>query len=282
MNKRKEETRMTKKHPMHHDRLATLLIGATLAFAVPATAFAQTEARADADAWQFELTPDLFAANLKGTVGTSHVTAKIDLSFSDALDVLEAGFMALFEARKGPWTFAFETVYMKLGEVPAKSWQGPLGSTNTGSLDATMAMQLYQPSVGYRVLNEQTKVDVIGAVRYTRLDTDLNLVVTTGSPLLPDGSRSISGKQNWWDPVIGVRVLHPLNEEWTLVGYADVGGFGAGSDITYQFLGGVNWQFSKSVSAKFGYRYLYQDYVNDDFVWDMAASGFYLGFGFRF
>jgi opacity protein-like surface antigen len=132
------------------------------------------------------------------------------------------------------------------------------------------------------VLNEQTKVDVIGAVRYTRLDTDLNLVVTTGSPLLPDGSRSISGKQNWWDPVIGVRVLHPLNEEWTLVGYADVGGFGAGSDITYQFLGGVNWQFSKSVSAKFGYRYLYQDYVNDDFVWDMAASGFYLGFGFRF
>jgi opacity protein-like surface antigen len=132
------------------------------------------------------------------------------------------------------------------------------------------------------VLEEHTKVDVIGAARYTQLDADLNLVVTTGSPLLPGGSNSISGTKNWWDPVIGARVLRPLSDSWTLVGYADFGGFGAGSDSTYQLLAGVNWQFSKSVNAKAGYRYLYQDYKDGNFVWDMNSSGYYLGAGFKF
>ena len=142
--------------------------------------------------------------------------------------------------------------------------------------------QLYQLTAGYRVLDEHTRVDVLGAARYRQLDTTLNLVATTGSPLLPDGSYSISGTENWWDPVIGARVLVPLAEAWTLVGYADIGGFGVGSDRTYQLLAGVNWQFAKSVSAKAGYRYLYQDYQNDNFVWDMKSSGYYLGAGFKF
>jgi opacity protein-like surface antigen len=51
----------------------------------------------------------------------------------------------------------------------------------------------------------------------------------------------------------------------SLVGYADIGGFGAGSDLTYQLLVGVNWQFAKSATAKAGYRYLYQDYEHDGF-----------------
>jgi opacity protein-like surface antigen len=126
------------------------------------------------------------------------------------------------------------------------------------------------------------KVDVIGAARSTRLDTKLDLALTTGAPLLPDGSRSVSGRETWWDPLIGVRVLVPFAEKWTAVGYADIGGFGVGSDITYQLLAGVNWQFSKSVSAKLGYRYLYQDYEHNGFIWDMTANGFYLGAGFQF
>jgi opacity protein-like surface antigen len=173
-------------------------------------------------------------------------------------------------------------VYFKLKGEGADSWQGPLGNISTGSLEATVTEQLYQLTAGYRVLDERTKVDVLGAARYTQLDTALSLAVTTGSPLLPDGSRSVNARESWWDPVIGVRVLVPIAEAWTLVGYADIGGFGVGSDLTYQLLAGVNWQFAKSATAKAGYRYIYQDYKNNGFVWDMTASGFYLGAGFRF
>jgi hypothetical protein len=74
----------------------------------------------------------------------------------------------------------------------------------------------------------------------------------------------------------------PLAERWSFVGYADVGGFGVGSDVTYQTIVGVNWQLSKTFATKFGYRYMYQDYAKDNFVWDMAAHGFYLGLGIGF
>ena len=287
---------MTIRHTTHHDCFAAILLGSTLALAVPVSAATDTPATntpaatdtsaasqaapySDADKWQFEITPYLFAAGMNGKTGISSVTANVDMSFDDILNNLDQGLMALFEARKGPWTYGLEGVYFKLKNEGAKSWQGPLGNTGTGSLEATMTEQLYGLTVGYRVLDEHTKVDVIGAARYTQLDAELNLV-TTG-PLVP-GSNSISGTENWWDPVIGARVLQPLFDAWTLVGYADFGGFGVGSDRTYQLLAGVNWQFAKSVNAKAGYRYLYQDYQNDNFVWDITSSGYYLGAGFKF
>lgn len=239
-------------------------------------------ARGDADKWQFELTPYMFGAGLNGTTGFRGVTTDVDMSFGDVLNNLDSGFMGLGEARKGRWSFAFEGVYIKLKGEETKSWDGPLGNTGTGTLEATVTEQMYQFSVANRVVDDNMKVDLIGAARYTGIDSDLDLVLTTGSPLLPDGSRSISDSQAWWDPVIGVRALKPLGEKFSLVWYADVGGFGVGSDLTFQLLAGLNWQFAKHVSAKIGYRYLYQDYENDGFVWDMASSGFYFGMGFKF
>jgi len=273
---------MTIRHTTHRSRYAAIVLGTTLTLVLPAPAAAQTAAGSDTDAWQFELTPYILGAGLNGTTGIGSVTAHVDVSFSDLLENLDSGFMALFEARKGRWTFGAEGIYFKLKGEGTDSWRGPLGSSGTGTLEATVTEQLYQLTAGYRVLDDRTKVDVLGAARYTQLDTELNLAVTTGSPLLPDGSRSVSGTESWWDPVIGVRVLVPLAEAWTLVGYADIGGFGVGSELTYQLLAGVNWQFAKSVVAKAGYRYFYQDYENNGLVWDMTASGFYLGAGFRF
>jgi opacity protein-like surface antigen len=249
-------------------------------------AVTQTAENSNANHWQYEITPYLFGAGLDGKVGVStrigDVTADVDASFSDILENLDSGFMALFEARKGKWMYVFEGVYFKLKDERASSWQGPLGNTNTGSLDATVTEQIYQLTVGYRALDDRTKVDVLGAARYTQLDVDLNLAFTTGADLLPDGSRGTSKTQSWWDPVIGVRVLRPFAEAWTFVGYADIGGFGVGSDLTYQLLAGVNWQFANRWTAKAGYRHLYQDYDDNGFIWGMTSSGLYLGAGFRF
>lgn len=260
--------------PLYLAVIATMLAGAVTH---PSQAATSTT-----EAWQFEFTPYLFGAGLEGATGVGFVTADVDASFGDILENLDSGFMAMFEARKGPWVLALDGVYFNLKDQKTSSWQGPGGiGTATGVLEAGMTEQVYQLAVGYRVLDDQTRLDVIGAGRYTRLDTDLDLVVTTG-PVFPDGTRSLSASESWWDPVIGIRVLVPLAERWTFVGYADVGGFGVGSDITYQAIAGVNWQFAQSWLAKAGYRYFYQDYQDNGFVWDMAAHGFYLGVGFRF
>ena len=82
--------------------------------------------------------------------------------------------------------------------------------------------------------------------------------------------------------MIGARVTLPVAERWSAMLYGDVGGFGAGSDLAYQRIAGVNWQFSEHLSAKAGYRYVFQDYEKNGFVWKMAAYGPYLGVGIRF
>jgi opacity protein-like surface antigen len=237
---------------------------------------------APGDAWQFEVTPYIFGAALEGTTGVNRVTADVDLGFDEILDNLDSGFMAMFEARKGPWGFGLDGVYFRLQDEQTGSWQGPGGiGSATGDLEASMTEQIYQLAVMYRLLNESTRLDLIGAARYTQLDTDLDLVVTTG-PLLPGGTRDLSASESWWDPVIGIRVIAPFAEQWSFVGYADIGGYGDGSDITYQLIAGANWQFADAFTAKAGYRYYYQDYEDNGFVWDMAAQGAYLGLGFIF
>jgi hypothetical protein len=238
-------------------------------------------AGSDSDAWQFEITPYLFASGLEGTAGVQGVTANIDMSFGDIFENLDSGFLALFEARKRRWIFGLDTIYMKLKVDGNRSWQGPLGNGNSAALDVTMTQQMYQPFVGYRLLDERTKLDLIAGARYTQLDLKFALSVPTGSPLLPDGSRGKSGSESWWDPIVGVRVVTPIADNWSFVGYADVGG-GGGSDSTYQLLAGVNWQFAKDFSGKFGYRYLVADYENDGLVWDMKSSGLYTGLGIAF
>jgi hypothetical protein len=246
-------------------------------FAMPALADSEN---ADMNAWQFELTPYLFAAGMDGTAGIRGVSADIDMSFSDIWDRLDSAFMLYFTAQKGDWIYALDAIYFKVADEAVASWQGPLGNSSTAQLNADMTQQAYALSIGRRVLNEQTKVDVMGVARYTSLDTDLKLVLVTGTDLLPDGSRSVGRKESWWDAAIVVRLLTPIAEKWDFVAYADIGA--GGSDLTYQLLAGVNWQFGKTFSAKFGYRYFYQDYQKDDFKWDMTTSGVYAGLGIKF
>jgi opacity protein-like surface antigen len=238
-------------------------------------------ADADEDRLQVELTPYAFAAGLYGKTGTQRVLADLNMGFDDILENLQAGFMGTVELRRGRWGFALDGLYFELGDQRANSWQGPAGiGSATGELDVTATMQMYQLSGAYRV-GDGVPIDLIAGARYTQIDTDLNLAATSGG-VLPGGTRSLSANQNWWDPVIGVRVAVPFAQRWSVLLYGDVGGFGVGSDLTYQGIAGVNWQFSKHFSAKAGYRYLYQDYAKDGFVWDMAAHGPYLGLGIRF
>jgi opacity protein-like surface antigen len=233
------------------------------------------------DRWQFELTPYLFASGLYGTTGTQSVEADVEMEFDDILEQLEMGLMGTLEMRRGRWGILFDALYFELGGERSSSWQGPLGiGSATGQLDVTTTMQMYQLAAAYR-FGEGVTVDLVGAARYTELDTELNLVVTTGG-LLPGGTRSLSADESWWDPVVGARVLIPFAQHWAVVLYGDIGGFGVGSDLTYQAIAGVDWQFSKHFAAKAGYRYLHQDLEDGGFVWDMAAHGPYLGLGIRF
>lgn len=237
---------------------------------------------AESDSWQFEATPFLFAAGLDGTVGVHGIDSNVDASFSDITDNLNSGFMGLFTANKGSWTFGLEGVYMKLSDESSKNVTGRFGHvTVDGALSVTSKLYVYQGSVAYRVLDDTTAVDLVGALRYTKLETDAQVALsTTPGIVFPGGAGSASDSDSWTDAVVGLRALHPLNEQWSLLGYADLGG--GGSDRTYQFMVGANWNFASNFIAKAGYRQLYWDYKDGGTTWDKTARGPYLGLGIRF
>lgn len=251
------------------------LSGVMLAFAGPFDSLAR-------DGWEFEVTPYMVAAGMDGTVGFNGVTTDIDVPFSDIVDHLDAGFMGLITARTGKWGFGLETLYMKLEGESSDTITASDGTVaGNGSVELTQSMTVLQGSAGYRVLDRKTKLDLIGALRYTELDTDMTITATFSPEVgFPSGSKSGSNSTGWTDVIAAFRVEHPLSPAVSLLGYADIGG--GGSELTWQGVAGVNWEFARGVVAKSGYRYLYWDYDDKGTVWNVAASGPYLGVGMRF
>ena len=264
--------------------MKALVLGAAIVAALGATpTVAQAQAAASSGGvWTFEFTPYLWSAGMSGEVGAGALpTMNVDMSFSDILDNLDAGLMGAFEARNGRWGLLFDAIYMKLAHsaTASRTGPGPIGSTATASAELEMTQTVFAAAVAYRAIEGRTPLDVIGGARYAKLTVDAQI---DGSFYAQTGSVAASAEKSWVDPYIGVRVQHPIAERWTLVGYADVGGFGIGSDFTWQALAGVDYEFSKSIAGKFGYRYLYVDYDKDGFRYDMGNSGLYLGAGIRF
>lgn len=251
----------------------------TLCMFDSAVAIAQGEPAAAArDAnWSFEFAPYLLAAGMDGTAAVRGVEADVHTGFDDILDHLDSAFLARFEARRGRWALGLEGVYFRLKGEQVRSWSGPLGNTNTAQLNWTAIEKLFQSTLYYEMLQGETQLDLLAGARYTELDVTLALSLTTGSPLLPDGSRQVLRKESWIDPVIGARLRTPLSGSWYFVGLADIGGFGTGSALTYQLFAAAGWRFAEQFSLEMGYRYLYQDFEEDDFSWDVSTSGPQLG-----
>lgn len=232
--------------------------------------------------WDFEFTPYVFFAALEGTAGARGIETEIDESFSDIWNNLDIGAMGIFLAEKGPLTLMFDAVYMKLDDQAAKSVTGPGGQvTVDGALDVTTSLTVLQPSVLYRVIDSDARVDLGVGVRYTRTSLDLDLQISPNPGIIfPGGGASLSGSDSWIDVVAVARVTRPVSDRWSLMAYGDVGG--GGSSLTYQLVAGANWAMRDRLTVKAGFRYAKWDYEDEGAVWDMSASGPFLGLGFTF
>lgn len=249
----------------------TLAVAAALGFGVCAPASAQLATVSDA--WQFEVTPYIWLAGIDGDVKNGRLaTNGAEASFSDILSDLEFGLMGTFEARKGRWGVLVDGIYLDLSSTATTP------DRRFGDVNVDLTTQLYSAAATYRVADGPVKFDVLGGARYLYVKSDLD--VASGTPPALFRGRRVVDSDRWWDGYVGARVLYPFAERWSVVGYGDLGG--GGSNLTWQLLGGVNYELSKTFSAKLGYRYLQIDREDADFVYDVALGGFYLGAGIRF
>ena len=190
------------------------------------------------------------------------VEAEIDASFSDILDNLDTGFMLYYEALEENTGFYVDVFHARV-------------SNEIGERLLTVDYKVKQNLIEAGALLRQGAPDkgvcVIIGVRYMDIDAEVGLT--------PPGVRVASG-EHWLDPVAGVRYRAVLSDKWTFSGRGDIGGFGFGTDFSWQLIGVFRYQMSPRWSLALGYRHLDIDYDESDFAFDGSMSGPLVGFAY--
>jgi hypothetical protein len=262
---------------------------------------------AQSSAWSYTVTPYFWMPWLSGSSTVKGVTTDVDATFFDLLDrkIPKELFavMASAEARNDRFSIFGDFMYMKLGasgDASRSVTRGPISASLAASADVKVEMIVAELAATYEIMRwgspvTNTALDVIGGGRLWWQKAELDLTLT-GSLALPgftvDGSRAISagGDVTWVDPLIGMRLRHQFVPGHELVLSGDVGGFGLGSDFSWQAIGAYNFEFARTAGATWsgliGYRALYVDFSKGSgttrYGYDMLQHGPIFGVTARF
>jgi hypothetical protein len=239
-----------------------------LAFLVPAVP-AAAQAPAD-DGWKVTVAPYFVAASMTGKATIKGHELDVDLSFSDILENLQFGVMGLAMARKGSWGFGGDVIWMSLGA----------NGTTPGPAAVSGSVDMDQGAFSFYGLRRLAPVaDLMFGVRVNTLRGKLAFE--------GPGMSSVDGSKTWVDPVVGLQLRTPdKGGRWYAQVYSEIGGFGAGSDFTWQIFPTFGVKLAKWASIDFGYRWLDIDYETGEnatlFKYDVLTQGPVMGFRFMF
>ena len=199
----------------------------------------------------FDVSLYFLGAAMTGDVAVGNAEADLNVGFDEILDHLEFGVMGFGRFRRDRWTFRAEFMYMGLG-------------ASKDIVSSNFDQWVAEPSVAYAV---SPRLGVLAGVRYNSL---------SGEIAGPFG-RVPSGDQTWWDPIVGATAAVPVSRTVALAARGDVGGFGVGSDVTWQAHPYLDWTFMPTASLQAGYRWIDVDYETGDgddaFRWDVLTQG---------
>ncbi|MBX3597268.1 MAG: hypothetical protein KF874_06825 [Rhizobiaceae bacterium] len=231
--------------------------------------------------WALQITPYMWAAGISGDISPFRraPTISIDKPFSDVLDDLNFGGFINIWGRYERFVFSGDIMYVDTTDshefgLPPLPFPLPPGTRVNVDVDTKQFTASAQ--VGYRLIDTGAfTLDALGGVRFWHISNDV-----TVSAL----GRSVSYGESfgWADPLVGTRVFLSLTDKLSLQAQADIGGFGAGSDLTWSVLGTLNYVVNENFSVSAGYKVLSVDYEDDGYVFDTRLSGPVLGITYRF
>lgn len=230
-------------------------------------------AQSSSNEWQFAVAPYLWAAGMDGTLTIGEMEQDIDYPFSDVISDLDFALMGHLDIRNESWVISSDLVFVDLGESEQVD---PIEPGDPITVRAGMDMTLFELAGGYRVTPVFT---VLVGGRWVNMKADIS---ATGG--LDDQHADAS--KSWLDPLVGVHAFAPLSDRWWIGLRADVGGFGVGSELTWQAYADIGFQVSELVAIIFGYHALDIDYESGNGLErsevDLMISGPQIGVAFRF
>lgn len=204
----------------------------------------------------------VWAASLDGSVGVAGLpTAELSASFGDIVQNLDVAVMAAGEVRYDRFGIFADFIYTRV----SADGSGPLGFvTAEATVELTTATLMGQFRAAER---GSSSLDVMAGARLWSVGGDLTVTGPLGNSLR--GTLD----QTWVDPMIGAKARLQGQAPWYATGWGMVGGFGVSSDIAWDVLAGVGYEFNDRISLLAGYRALGVDYRDDGFVFDIVQHG---------
>lgn len=179
-------------------------------------------------------------------------TANISVDPNQIINNLKFAFMGAVDARKGPWDFFTDVLYMDVSDSKSQTrdlsiggMPIPLGITADANLK--IKSTLWTLAGGYRFIDTpQWTLDVFGGARDVVLKQTLgfSLSADVGPFVGPLRQGTANVNVNNWDGIIGTkgRFMFGERREWFVPYYADVGT--GQSKYTWQTYVGLGYAFS--------------------------------------
>jgi opacity protein-like surface antigen len=224
-------------------------------------AWTPAAAQAPSDKWDVTVAPYFMGAAMSGTTAVRGREVDVDVSASDIFSNLQFGAMGLVVARKGKWGLGGDAIWMALGstvrETNVDLNQGAFAFYGLRRLGSAADLTL-----GMRVNTLQGKLE------FKTLGVD------------------VSQDETWVDPLVGLTLRSAREHRVRLQLYTEIGGFGVGSDFTWQIFPTLGIKLTDRLSLEVGYRWLDMDYStgdgNERFAYDVLTQGPIGGLAFRF
>ncbi len=198
--------------------------------------------------WSFTLSPYGWLTGISGTIVVGNRTAPIDIHFTELLKHLDMAFMMAGEIRYKRWSLAGDLFYARVDANVA-----PPAGILFSSTHEVLKEWLGTAELTYRLVDGKPKgfVDVFAGARVYSVYSQIVLRANFARQGV-----NVSDTVTWADPIVGLRGRYYLSRAWFLNGYGDIGGFGLGSQVSWQVLGGVGVQATRWCDVQLGYRAL--------------------------
>jgi hypothetical protein len=267
----------------------TLLM--TSASVLPSSA-ADLQPLPDTSEWHFTIAPYAWGVGLSGDIGLfGRGPVDVDIPFSDILENLDFAAMVVAEAHNGTWGVFVDLNYTSLsaGKSRSPSLERDIFEQFEATAEVSASADITEfigTMMGQwrAVDSEQMTLDLMAGARFWNIDNEIDAsatVTVAGPGPLDDvtASRSVSGSDgaSWIDPMVGFKSRINTSMPVYFTGWGLVGGFGVGSDLNWDVMGGVGYQWTDTFSTVLGYRALGVDYEDDGFVYDVIQQGVAFG-----
>lgn len=225
--------------------------------------------------WTFLTEIYLMFPYIDGETGIgNNLVLPVDANPGDIFSKLKMAGMLYLEAKTDKWAITSDLVYMNL-----KQEITPGILLNSGELTAK---QFVWEAAGLYHIFPFWEVGVGGRLNSVQTSFEGQINV------LPEGTEEITGRHTkiWYDPILITRLSADIKDKWLFQFRGDLGGFGIGSDFTWQLQGYAGYRFKKVFQLTAGYRILSTDYsygeAPKEFIFDVNEFGPVIRFGFNF